>query len=276
MLASMTMEAFSAVRDTKDNEEAQMDLTGKVVLITGAARGIGAATAMAFGQRGAKVVVNYRANEPAAARVVAAINDAGKATGGRAFMYSADARSEEEVSAMVAKTTAEFGPVDILVLNAGMGVPHKPFIDLTHEEFSRKVTGEWECFFRPLKAVLPSMVQRKSGCVIGISSQLSRVAAPCFSAHTTAKSAVDGLMKSLALELGQFGIRVNTVAPGLTVTDATSGQPQEYFQMMARLTPLGRVAQPEDVAGVVVAVASGGMGFVTGAYIPVSGGIQMV
>lgn len=255
-----------------------MMLQGKVVLITGAARGIGAATATLFGQHGASVVVNYRANEPAARRVVDEINRCGKGTGsgGRALAYSADARSKEQVNAMVAKAMAEYGPVDILVLNAGMGVPHKPFIDLTYEEFSRKVTGEWECFFHPLKAVLPSMVERRSGCVIGISSQLSRVAAPCFSAHTTAKSAVDGLMKSLALELGQFGIRVNTVAPGLTVTDATSGQPKEYFEMMARLTPLGRVAQPEDVAGTVVAVASGGMGFVTGAYIPVSGGIQMV
>jgi 3-oxoacyl-[acyl-carrier protein] reductase len=136
--------------------------------------------------------------------------------------------------------------------------------------------GEMDCFFHTLKAVVPGMIERKKGCIVGISSGLSRYPAPLFSAHTTAKSAVDGLMKSLALELGRFGIRANTIAPGLTRTDATAFQPKEQFEHVARMTPLGRVAEAGDIAGAVLLCCSEEAGFINGAYIPVSGGVQML
>ena len=249
-----------------------MNLSGQVALVTGSSRGIGAATAKLLAQYGASVVVNYiKGKEPAEA-VVKAIT----AAGGKAIAVQADARKFDEVKAMVDKGTAAFGPIDILVLNAGMSVPFRMFADMSYSEFEGKVMGELQCFFQALKLVIPSMIARKKGCIIGISSGLSRYPGNNFSAHTTAKSAVDGLMKSLAFELGPHGIRVNTVAPGLVVTDATSWMPKEQFDGVARHTPLRRVGRPDDIAGVVLALALDITGFVTGTYIPVSGGVQML
>jgi 3-oxoacyl-[acyl-carrier protein] reductase len=243
-------------------------LKGQVALITGSSRGIGAATAKLLADRGAAVLVNYKSNRKAADSVVDAI----KPGAGSALAVQADVRDSEQVARMVGIAVDTFGPIDILVLNAGMPVPFKPFINLSYEEFETKVFGEMRCFFFCLQEVIPSMIQRGKGCIIGISSGLSRQAGLGFSAHTTAKSGIDGLMKSLALELGPSGIRVNTIAPGLTVTDATAWQPRERFDAVAKITPLRRVAQPEDIAGAVLALVSDESCFVTGAYIPVSGG----
>lgn len=249
-----------------------MNLEGQVALVTGASRGIGAATAKLLAKHGASVTVNYFHSKEAADEVVNSIIS----DGGKAIAVKADVRNREEVTAMVKQTTEELGPIDILVLNAGMPVPFKPFIELSTEEFENKVFGEVRCFFHTAKEVIPSMVERKKGCIVGISSGLSRHPGYGFSAHTAVKSGIDGLMKSLAFELGPFGIRVNTVAPGLTMTDATSWQPRERIEAVAKMTPLRRVGQPEDIAGAVLAVVSDEAGFVTGNYISVSGGTLMV
>lgn len=249
-----------------------MDFKDQVVLVTGASRGIGAATARLFGEYGARVTVNYFKSKEKAEKVVSDI----KARGSMAIAVHADCRNGDQVNAMVKKTVDELGPIDILVLNAGMSIPRKPFVEMTYEEFEDKILGEARCFFYPLKPVIPSMIERGKGCIVGISSGLSRNAAPNFSAHTMIKSGIDGLMKSLAVELGPHGIRVNTVSPGLTMTDATSWMPKERVKMMAGMTPLRRVGQPEDIAGAVVMVASDEAGFVTGNYISVSGGTLMV
>ncbi len=248
-----------------------MQLKGKVALVTGASRGIGAACARSLAAAGAAVAVNYHSSKDAAAEVVAGIT----AAGGRAVALAADVRQADQVAALVAAAERELGPLDILVLNAGPSVPWKPVTELTQAEFETKVLDEMRSFFLPAKAALPGLVARQRGCIIGISSGLSRYPAFGFSAHTTSKSAVDGLMKSLAFELGPFGIRVNTVAPGLTRTDATAHMPPEQVQAIAAMTPLRRIGESEDVAGLVVALASDELGFVSGAYIPVSGGIQM-
>jgi len=249
-----------------------MNLKGQTALVTGASRGIGAAIAKILAKHGAKVAINYANSKDAANKVVEEI----KAGGGRAVALQADVRDNDSVKTMVEKTVKELGPIDILILNAGAEVPMKPFMDLTYDEFENKVMGELRGFFFPAQAVIPAMMERKKGCIVGISSGLSRYPGVGFSAHTTAKSGVDGLMKSLALELGPHGIRVNTIAPGLTVTDATSFQPKERFDAVANATPLRRVGQPEDIAGAVLLLTSDDAAFITGAYIPVSGGIQMV
>ena len=248
-----------------------MQLAGKTALVTGASRGIGAACARLLAERGAAVVVNYRHSKDAAQAVVTDIT----AAGGRAVALPGDMCDAEQVDRLVTAATAEVGPIDILVLNAGPDVPWKPVTELSQAEFEAKVLGEMRNFFLPAKAVMASMIARRSGCIIGISSGLSRYPAYGFSAHTTSKSGVDGLMKSLAFELGPYGIRVNTVAPGLTRTDATAHMPESQVAAIAGMTPLRRVGESMDVAGIVAALADDATSFVSGAYIPVSGGIQM-
>jgi len=249
-----------------------MNLKGKVALVTGASRGIGAATARALAAHGAAVGVNYFGSEEAARTLV----DSVLSDGGKAVAVQADVRREDDVNRIVKETIEHLGPIDILILNAGARVPLKPFMELTREEFENKLMGELQGFFFPVKAVAPDMIKRRSGCIVGISSGLSRHPGFGFSAHTTAKAAVDGLMKSLALELGPHGIRVNTVAPGLTRTDATSWMPADRMEAAGKQTPLGRVAEPEDIAGAVMTLVSDEAAFVTGQYLAVSGGSQML
>ena len=249
-----------------------MDMKGKVALVTGASRGIGRATAKLLAAKGAAVAVNYFQSESAAIEVVEEIMKAG----GRALAIKADVRDEEQVLSMVGEAEKSLGPIDILVSNASIGFPVKPFTQFSWNEFEAKLSGELKSIFFSCQAVLPGMIERKSGNIIAISSTLSRHSSPGFIAHSTAKSGLDAFVRSLAEEVGPFGIRVNVVSPGLTLTDATSWLPEQQKAMMADMTPLKRIALPEDIAGVVLAIASDHSRFVTGCYIPVSGGLLML
>ncbi|HYG97962.1 MAG TPA: SDR family oxidoreductase [Terriglobales bacterium] len=242
------------------------------VLITGASRGIGAATARLLAKHGAAVAVNYVNNSGAAERVVNEI----LSTGGRAMAVKADVRVHEDVEAMVKTVEEQLGPIDTLVLNASIMFPITSFLNYAWEDFEAKVMGEMKAAFYCVKAVVPGMLERKKGCIVGVSSGLSRHPGFGFCAHSTAKSGLDALMKSLAFELGPAGIRVNTVAPGLTITDATAGLPPQQKEMMASMTPLRRNALPEDVAGAILMLVREEAGFVTGNYVTVDGGMQML
>jgi 3-oxoacyl-[acyl-carrier protein] reductase len=248
-----------------------MSLQGKTAIVTGSSRGIGAATVAILAAHGAAVTVNYRMNRERGEKVLAGIVE----KGGRGILVQADVTDPEQVEAMVDRTVAELGPVDILVNNANMYFPFKAFLEYKWEDFEKKILQEMKAAFYPSQAVAIGMVQRRRGCIVNISSGLSRVPGLGFCAHTSAKSALDGFSKALAHELGPHGIRVNVVAPGLTVTDATAGQPQEMQIAIAGLTPLRRLAQPEDVAGAVLFFCVDWARFITGAYLPVSGGVQM-
>lgn len=247
-------------------------LENRVVLITGASRGIGAATARLLAKHGAAVAVNYANSSAAAERVVGEI----MASGGRAMAVKADVRVPEQVEAMVKTVSEHLGAIDTLVLNAAIMFPMASFMNYSWEDFEAKVMGEMKAAFYCLKAVVPGMLERKKGCIVGVSSGLSRHPGFGFCAHSTAKSALDALMKSLALELGPAGIRVNTVAPGLTITDATAGVPAQHKEMMASMTPLRRNGLPEDVAGAILMLVREEAGFVTGNYVSVDGGMQML
>jgi 3-oxoacyl-[acyl-carrier protein] reductase len=253
-------------------EETAMHFKGRVVVVTGASRGIGAATARLLGRHGAAVGVNYFQSEEKAREVVADI----RAEGGKAEALQADVRDEAQVGAMARKAEETLGIVDTLVINASISFPIVPFLEYRWVDFEAKLTGELRAAFFCCKAFVPPMVERKAGCVIGISSGLSRHPGNGFCAHSTAKSALDSFMKSLAFELGPRGIRVNVVAPGLTDTDATAFQSKEEKEAVARMTPLKRIGLPEDVAGAVLLIASDEARFVSGTYLPVSGGIQMI
>jgi 3-oxoacyl-[acyl-carrier protein] reductase len=249
-----------------------MILKDKVALVTGSSRGIGAATAELLAAHGAAVVVNYHQSKERGEEVVAKI----KSKGGRAILVHADVTEWDQVEAMVQKTEREFGPVDILVNNANMHFSNEPFERHKWEDFENKVVNEMKASFFSCQLVIPSMIERGGGCIINVSSGLSRHPGVGFVAHTSAKSALDGFTKSLALELGKYGIRVNVVAPGLTETDATASRIEKMRNAIAAQTPLRRIGQPEDVAGVILFYCTEWAGFVTGSYLPTSGGSMML
>ncbi|WP_243318977.1 SDR family NAD(P)-dependent oxidoreductase [Geothrix paludis] len=243
-----------------------MSLNDSVALVTGASRGIGAAVAKALATEGAAVAVNYFGSEAAAKAVVGDI----QAGGGRAMAVKADARDRAQVEAMAAAVKVELGPIGILVLNASIGFPMKGILEYPWEAFEAKVLGEMGAAFHGCRAVVPQMLAQQKGAIIAITSGLARNPGWGFSAHSAAKAGLEGFVRALAFELGPMGIRVNAVAPGLTLTDATADLPEKHKQAAAEHTPLRRNGQAEDVAEAVVGLLRAG--FVTGATLPVNGG----
>ena len=246
-----------------------MSLTGKVALVTGASRGIGAAVARALAAQGAAVAVNYFGSEAAAQAVVTDIHTAG----GRAMAVRADARDQAQVEAMAAAVMAELGPIGILVLNASIGFPMTGFQDYPWEAFEAKLLGELGAAFHGCRAVLPQMLELKDGAIVAITSGLARNPGWGFCAHSAAKAGLEGFVRALAYELGPLGIRVNAVAPGLTLTDATARLPEVHKEAAAAHTPLRRNGLAKDVAEAVVGILQAG--FVTGATLPVNGGANV-
>jgi 3-oxoacyl-[acyl-carrier protein] reductase len=249
-----------------------MLLQDTIAIVTGSSRGIGAETARLLASQGAKVAVNCHASRERGEQVLGEI----RAKGGEGLLVQADATDRAQVEAMVREVQEKLGPVDILVNNASISFPVAPFAEFRWEDFERKLVHELKACFFPTQAVVPGMVRRGRGCIVNISSGLSRQPGVGYSAHSTAKSALDAFSKSLALELGPAGIRVNVVAPGLTDTDATAFIPQHAREAAAAHTPLRRIGRPEDVAGAVLFFCAEWSRFVTGAYLPVSGGGQMI
>jgi 3-oxoacyl-[acyl-carrier protein] reductase len=246
-------------------------LRDQVAIVTGSSRGIGAESAKLLAANGARVAVNYRASRERAEQVLAEI----RLKGGEGICVQADVTVREQVDALVREVQEKLGPVDILVNNAAISFPMTPFTECRWEDFERKIVQEMQAVFFPCQAVLPGMVQRGRGSIVNVSSGLSRSPGVGYSSHSAAKSALDALSKSLAMELGPAGIRVNVVAPGLTDTDATAFVPEQVREMIAGHTPLRRIGRPEDVAGAVLFCCVDWSRFVTGAYLPVSGGALM-
>jgi 3-oxoacyl-[acyl-carrier protein] reductase len=250
----------------------ELGLKDKVALITGASRGIGAASAKAIAHHGAKVVINYIKRKDKAEELLDEIKNAG----GKGMVFQADVRDQGAVNDMVESTLKEFGKIDVLVNNANINFPIRPFIELTWDQIEAKILGEMKALYNCSQAVLKDMLDRKSGKLIFVSSSLSRFPGFGFSAHAAAKSAMDSMAKVMAMELGPSGITVNVVGPGLTLTDATAGQPKEVHEQVAAITPLRRLGMPDDVAGAVLFLASSLSDYLSGEYIPVTGGSFMI
>jgi 3-oxoacyl-[acyl-carrier protein] reductase len=250
----------------------ELELKDKVVLITGASRGIGAASAKALAHHGATVVINYINSKDKAEGLL----DELKKAGNKGMVFQADVRDQGAVNDMVESTLKEFGKIDVLVNNANINFPILPFIELTWEQIEAKILGEMKALYNCSQAVLKDMMNRKTGKLIFVSSSLSRFPGFGFSAHAAAKSAMDSIAKVMAMELGPSGITVNVVGPGLTITDATAGQPKEVHEQVAAITPLGRLGMPDDIAGVVLFLASSLSDYLNGEYIPVTGGSFMI
>lgn len=254
-----------------------MDFKGKVILVTGAGRGIGAAIARAFAQEGATVVVNYLQDATAANAVV----DACKQLGGDAWPMQADVTSAPAVNGMVESVLREMGKIDVLVNNAFAAYRFDPeqrnmFWELAWADYQRQLDGALRSTFNVCQAVLPHMRRRSRGSIINMVSDLVERPTVPYHDYTTAKSAVIGFSRNLAAELGPLGIRVNCVAPGLVYPTAASRATREEMKdMIAAQTPLRRIATPEDVAGPVLFLASDWSRFMTGQTLFADGGLVM-
>ncbi|TLP45033.1 MULTISPECIES: SDR family NAD(P)-dependent oxidoreductase [Cohaesibacter] len=240
-------------------------------LVTGGARGIGAASAKALAEDGYRVFINYVNSVEAADALVAEITQAG----GEAVSLRADVRDDTELANMFATIDRDYGGVDVLVSNANMHFTAKPFVDQSWEEFSQKLNDEMHASYQAAKLAVDSMRNKGFGRLIFISSTLSEAPAPSFIAHGTAKGALDSFCKYLAQELGPHGITANIVAPGLVETDATKDAPDEFKEMIRNFTPTQKIATPDDVANTVRFLADPKSGHVTGTYNPVCGGAYL-
>lgn len=255
---------------TQQEKKMEPSLSERVVLVSGGSRGIGAATAAAFAQAGACVGVNYLARADAAQEVVAAI----QAAGGRAMAVRADVRSADEVGSAVELIASEFGkPVDVLINNASTPAVPRNFLELTWNDMQEMIDVQVRGAFHCTQAVLPKMLEKGSGVIVNIGSAITRTTPPAqWTAFAAAKAALTAMTRSLAVEYGPKGVRVNMVSPGTTETEAIAGIPERLRKVQAMQTPLRRLANPEDVARTVVFLCSEAGQYVTGADIPVSGG----
>ncbi len=247
-------------------------LHGKVAIVTGGAREIGRATCLQLAREGAKIVVSDDHDYALSAQsVVSEII----ADGGEAMWIAADARSAEQMEELAAAATLAFGRIDVLVCNAGHGTEAATFAELSWEPFERQLTGELKAAFEPTKAVIKAMMAQQSGRIVYLSGTEGKDPTPRSIAFGTAKGALDTFARYIAQEFGPYGISANVVAPGFVRTGEPFGISEEEGRMIGGFTPLGRIAEPEDVADVIAFLAGDGARFLTGTYTPVTGGLVM-
>src|SRR5215510_2610336 len=237
-------------------------LEGKVALVTGGSRGIGAAIAVALAEAGAAVAVNYRERADAADALVADLNKAGH----RAIVVAADVSQGSAVKTMVEHVNAALGAIDILVNNAGIAIV-RGVDDLTEEDFDRTITVNLKSAFLCTQAVLPAMRARKWGRIVNISSGAARGAGAIGPHYNASKAGMEGLTRGYAARLVKEGITVNAVAPSLIQTDMIPAR-----SAAAGKVPLGRLGLPEEVAQVVLMVI--GNAYMTGQTVQVNGGMH--
>lgn len=247
-----------------------IDLTGKTALITGAATGIGRATALAFARAGANVVMNHLAQPDLAQAVV----EESKTQGIQALAIDADVSRRDDVRAMVDEAESTFGGIDILLNNAGISQV-KPFLELTDADWDRVLDTNLRSVFLCCQTVLPGMLERGEGVIINMASELGYLGRARFAHYTASKGGVITLTRSLAREFAPQ-IRVNAIAPGPVITPMLEAEISNEDELAAEMDiPAGRLGQPEDIAGSAVFLASEHARFYCGDVISPNGGALM-
>jgi 3-oxoacyl-[acyl-carrier protein] reductase len=249
-----------------------MEFEGNVALVTGASSGIGAATARLLAARGARVAVNYHKGAQRAQDVVDSIRQAG----GHAVALQADVTDPGQAGSLADATVAELGPVDVLVLNAaGLGAheaPIAPMAELTWEGLERVVTQQLKALFLTTQVVVPRMIARGGGSVVAVGAALARRPAARFLPLAVAKAGVEAAVRTLALEVGPQGVRVNAVEPNLILTELARHIPEAQRKAAAERAAVRRNGTPEDVAEVIAFVASERASYLTGSCLLADGG----
>lgn len=247
----------------------------RTVVVTGGGGGIGTAVCAGFAAEGARVAVLDRAPEAASATAAAINSD-----GGRALAVGCDITERSSVDAALERVTAELGPIDVLVNNAGWDL-FVPFVQTRPEDWSRLIDINLVGALHMHHAVLPGMIDRGSGRIVNVSSDAARVGSSGESVYAACKAGLVAFSKTLAREHSRDGITFNVVCPGptdtallATVTD-TAANPEKLREAFRRAIPMGRLGQPDDLVGAVLFFASDAASFVTGQVLSVSGGLTM-
>jgi len=246
-------------------------LAGKVAVVTGASKGIGAAIAERLGKEGASVIVNYASSAAQAEAVVKKI----QAAGGKAKAVRADVSNREEAKKLIAAAVSEFGKLDILVNNAGT-YEFIPLADITEEHFDHTFNLDVKGVLFTTQAAANAF-DGNGGSVVNISSLASVAAAATASVYSAAKAAVDSITRTLGAELGPKKIRVNSVLPGIVETEGTANMKnfEQFRDLMLPRTPLGRAGTPSDIASVVAFLVSDDAAWITGQMIQAAGGLSL-
>ena len=248
----------------------QLSLAGRVVLVTGAATGIGRATALACGRAGAMVAVNHLGRTELAGEVVALL----QAAGARAVAVEADVTQAAQVVSMIATVESTLGPLDTLVNNAGI-IQDKPFLDTTEDDWDRMLGTDLKSVFLVCRAALPGMVARQRGVIINIASDLGLLGRAEFAPYSAAKAGVIGLTRSLAREFAPY-IRVNAIAPGPVATAMLSTELMSPEWIAKELDiPQHRFAEPDEIAATALFLASDLSRFYCGQVLGPNGGSVM-
>ncbi len=243
-----------------------MRLTDRVAIVTGGARHIGAAYCRKLAEEGAAVVIaDILDGEPVAEEI--------RVKGGKALALKADVSTEEDTNRMAAETVKTFGRIDILVNNAAIfiNIQRRPFYEITAEEWDRVCAVNIKGPFLCAKAVFPQMKEQRSGKIINISSSTAYWGTPNFLHYVASKAALIGMTRSLAREVGEYGICVNAIAPGLVEHEGQTA-PKELIELQLKARSIKRLQTPEDLLGTLIFLCSSDSDFMTGQAIVVDGG----
>lgn len=245
-----------------------MELSGKTALVTGASKGIGRGICLKLAALGCDVAVNYNSDPAGAKQVVDAVRESGK----RAFSVQASVAESAQVRAMFDRVLSEFAGLDILVNNAGTQV-WAPLLELSEQDWDRVIDTNLKGCFLCTQLAARAMKERGKGRIVNIGSGCNKVAFPNLVSYTASKGGIEQLTKVAAAELGDLGITVNCVAPGAILIERTEREAADYAGQWSKLTPVGRVGHPPDVAEAVAFLCSDESEFITGQTLMVDGGL---